>query len=126
MRSLKLTLIVSLLTLPLLFAGCKRQAQPPAPLPVEAIPAELDKAFANAKPSAKELVQFVKSGLQKKDYSASYQAVQALCAQADSTKEQQAIALRAMLSLTELLNTAAQTQADPGASEALNLYKASK
>lgn len=106
--------------------GCKREAAPPTPISAEAIPAELDKATATAKPAVKELAQQIKAALQKKDYPLAHQAVQALSYSSDATEAQRALANRALLTVTELLQTAAQTQGDQNAAEAIRVYKATK
>jgi hypothetical protein len=101
-------------------AGCDKDAGPPPPLAVEAIPAEMQKGFNNAAPEVKDTVGRLNSALQGKDYPAAYQEVQALCILPGETKEQRALSARALLTITGLLQTA-QAQGDQNAAAALKL-----
>ncbi|HEV7926844.1 MAG TPA: hypothetical protein VGR14_15905 [Verrucomicrobiae bacterium] len=105
--------------------GCGKDPGPPPPLAVEQIPAEMQKAFNNAVPEAKETVGRLISTLQSKDYPAAFQEVQALCNLPGETKEQRALAARALLSITGLLQTA-QDQGDEKAAAALRMRQISR
>jgi hypothetical protein len=105
--------------------GCGKEPGPPPPLAVEQIPAEMQKAFNNAVPEAKETVGRLISTLQSKDYPAAFQEVQALCSLPGETKEQRALAARALLTITELLQTA-QDQGDQKAAAALRMRQISR
>jgi hypothetical protein len=91
-------------------------------LAVEQIPAELDKAFRQAKQETKDLVSKINSSLQAKDYTTAYDAVQALGSVPDATTDQQVLTARAMLTIYGLLQTA-QAQGDEKATAALEHYK---
>jgi hypothetical protein len=101
-------------------AGCGKDPGPPPPLAVEQIPAEMQKAFNHAEPEARDTVGRLISALQNKDNPAAYQEVQALCSLPGETKQQRALAARALLTITGLLQ-AAQVQGDEGAAAALKL-----
>src|SRR3954454_16885282 len=102
--------LLAALTL-IIFPACHREVGPPTPLAVEQIPAELLKAYAKAKPDVLQIVNVLNSSLQSKDYTASFQAVQVLCNDPVATKEQRSVAVRAMLTINGLLQTA-QAQGD--------------
>ena len=102
--------------------ACRRESGPPPPLAAEAIPAEFDKTFKDAKPKAKELATQITASLSKSNYPAAYAQVQALCAEPEANKEQKALAARALLTITDLLQTA-QSRGDEKAAEALTIQK---
>jgi hypothetical protein len=103
-------------------SGCSREAGPPAPLAAEAIPVEFAKTFRNAAPNIKELAAEVSSSLSKSNYPAAYEQVRAICALPEATKDQKALAARALLTITTLLQ-AAQAQGDQRANEVLTIQK---
>jgi hypothetical protein len=105
--------------------GCDKEAGPPPPLAVEAIPVEMQKAFHDAQPEAKENVGRLNSALQSKDFPTAYQEVQNLCNLPGETREQRALAARALLTLTGLLQTA-QAQGDENAAAALKLRQTTR
>jgi hypothetical protein len=99
-------------------AACDKDPGPPAPLKVEAIPAEMQKVFNTAEPEAKDTVGRLTTALQSKDYPAAYLEVQALCSLRGETKEQRELSARALLTITGLLQSA-QAQGDQNAAAAL-------
>ncbi len=105
--------------------GCSHESGPPPPLAAEQLPTEFDKTFAKANPGVKELATRVSSAVQAKDYSAAHQAIQALCGAAATTKAQKVLAQRALVTITDLLNTA-QAQGDQKAAATLQDYRRSK
>ena len=109
----------------LLLAGCSKDPGPPPPLAVEQIPAELEKAFKQARQEPKDLVAKISASLQSKDYPAAYDAVQALGSVPDATKEQRSLTARAMLTIYGLLQEA-QAQGDDKAAAALRYHQMSK
>jgi hypothetical protein len=118
--------------LPLIFmlltgilTGCNRHAGPPPPLAAEQIPSEFNKIFAKASQAAKELSTGVAEMVQRKNYPAAYDAVQALMALPDLSKDQQMIAARALLTINGLLQ-AAQSQGDQKAAEVLRVQRSNR
>ena len=104
-------------------AGCNRGSSgPPPPLAVEQIPAEMQKAYSKATPEVKDAVAQLNSTLQNKDYPAAYQVVQVLCNLPVATKDQRLVSVRAMLTITGLLQ-AAQAQGDQNAAAVLSFQK---
>ena len=106
-------------------AGCSKDPGPPPPLAAEQIAPELEKVFTKAKPDTKDLVTKVTTGLQAKDYATSYDAVQALVALPDLSKDQRALCVRAMLTVYGLLQDA-QAQGDEKAAAALRYHQSTK
>ncbi|SPE62762.1 exported hypothetical protein [Verrucomicrobia bacterium] len=90
----------------LLLAGCKPANRAPEPLPAEQIPAVMQRAFAAAKPEAKQLIDQALQSLGSKDYPGAYQALQAVSAAPEVTKAQLLVSARAMLTINELLKSA--------------------
>jgi hypothetical protein len=123
-----IALVVLLLTFltSMVGVGCRKEAGPPAPLVAEQIPAEFAQGFKDAKPEVKELADKVVKALEAKDYPAAHQAVQDLTMSPAASKAQQLLATRAFLTITTLLQTAAQTQGDEKAAEALKIYQSTK
>lgn len=102
--------------------GCSRQTGPPPPLAAEQIPAQFDKGFSKAKPAVKQLSEQVVNALQAKDYPTAYSAVQSLCSAPEAKSSEKQLAVRAMLAITTLLQTA-QSQGDESASQVLQAQK---
>src|SRR4051812_45926154 len=99
--------------------GCNRSgSQPPPPLAVEQIPAEMNKAFAKAPGDVKEMVEKLNASLEAKDYVIASQTVQTLFNLPVATKDQRMVSTRAMLTINGLLQTA-QAQGDQKAAAAL-------
>src|SRR5438045_3367353 len=109
-----------LLTSLLIVTGCSRAgSQPPPPLAVEQIPAEMKKAFAKASPELKEAVTQLNTSLESKDYVAASQIIQMLFDMPVATKNQRMVTVRAMLTINGLLQTA-QAQGDQKAAAVLS------
>ena len=80
-------------------AGCSKNAsqQAPAPLPIDQLPAALEKAFTKAKPEAKDLARQVVTFLQAQDYTKAYTGLQNLLGKPNLTKEQINVTTRGSL-----------------------------
>ncbi len=106
--------------------GCNRNASaPPAPLPIEQVPAALQKAFTKAKPEDKALVDQLVATVQAQDYSKAFFQMQNLAARPGLNKEQQSVTSRGVLTLNMLLQSA-QTKGDVQATETLKTYRVNK
>src|SRR6266550_886014 len=117
---------IALLVAPLLGFGCNRSASaPPAPLPIDQVPAALQKAFGNAKPENKDLVNQVVATLQAQDFSKAFYQVQNLASMSGLNREQQSVTSRAVLTLNALLQSA-QSKGDVQAAETLKTYRVNK
>ncbi len=105
--------------------GCNRSTPPPTPLPVQEIPAALEKAFSKAKPETKDLARQVVACVQAQDYSKAFQSIQNLASQPGLTKAQANVATRATLTVNSLLQ-AAETRGDKQAAQILKVYRTDK
>ena len=101
------TALLPALLLSLFLAGCEKN-KPPQPLSVDQIPAAMNQAFAKAPAERKELVERAVSALQNKELSKALMVVEGLCAVPDLTPEQRETASRALLTLNQELQAAAQ------------------
>ena len=112
--------------LPLLLAlGCDHSSAPPAPLAVEEIPGAFEKAFAKAKPEAKDLANQIVAAVKAKDYSKAFLDLQALTALPALSKEQITVASSTLLTVNTLLQDA-QAQGDAKAAETIKVYRSTK
>ena len=106
-------------------AGCSKNTAPPPPLPVDQLPAALEKAFAKAKPDPKELANQIVASLQAQDYARAYTQLQNLLGKPGLTKEQISVTTRGSLSVNTLLQ-AAQASGDTKAAATLKAYRINK
>jgi hypothetical protein len=121
-----INLALAILLVASLGAGCNRGASaPPAPLPLDQIPAALQKAFGNANPESKNLADQIVATLQAQDYSKAFNQIQNLASTPGLNKEQQSIAARAVLTLNGVLQSA-QAKGDEKAAETLKTYRVNK
>jgi hypothetical protein len=118
---IRLILVFGLLGL----AGCSKPPTPPAPLPVEQIPTEMQAAFAKASPELKAKVNDILQALQSKDYPAAYQGVNSIYGMAGVTEAQRALGARVIMTLNGLMQ-AAQAQGDQNSGAMLDYIKKSK
>jgi hypothetical protein len=105
--------------------ACNRSASPPAPLPVEQVPAALEKAFSKAKAEPKQLAGEVAVAVQGQDYPKALLRLQALVSQSGLSKEQVSVTSRAMLTINELLQQA-QARGDANAAQTLKTIRENK
>jgi len=105
--------------------ACNQTTAPPTPLPVDQIPAALQKSFTKAKPEAKDLVSQVVSALQAQNYSKAYLDLQTLAAMSGLNKDQQSVASRAVMTANTLLQEA-QAKGETKAAETLKAYRINK
>ena len=123
MKSLTAHLLAWGLALGLLsvLAACNRSSAPPPSLTAQELPGALTTAFGKASPEAKALAEQVVARVQGQDYTRAFAAVQRLAAMPGLTREQLTLASRAMLTVSELLQSA-QSQGDAKAAQTLNRY----
>ena len=126
MNNLNIFRVLSVLLLALLSSvGCDKSSTPPPSLTAAELPAALEKAFAKAKPEAKELANQVSTALQAKDYPKAFQAVQSLGALPSLTKQQAGVISSALVTVNALLQEA-QAQGDAKAAQAIQYHRATK
>jgi len=104
----------------------KREIPPPTPLSVEEMPGALQKAFEKATGDTKEFATQVNAALGAKDYPKAYNAILTLSSRPALSKDQQSVVSRAMLTINQLLQTAAETQNDTKAAQTLKSYRVNK
>ena len=110
----------------LFVAGCSRETPPaPAGLAVEQVPLTFNQAFAEAAPEIKQVAQDVVTAVQGDDAPKAFVDLQHLNNQSTLTGPQREAALRAMVTMHERLQAAAD-KGDKKAKEALEQYGASK
>lgn len=117
--------LLILCSLLVLAGGCSKDPGPPPPLAADRISPELERVFSQGKAETKDLVTKVTTGLQSKDYATAYDAIQALIALPEATKEQRALSVRAMLTIYALLQDA-QAQGDEKAAAAVRYHQSTK
>jgi hypothetical protein len=105
--------------------GCNRQVGPPAALGVDQIPSEFERVFKSATPPAKELAQQVSTAVGTNGLLGAFSAVQDLCGTSGLSKEQNMLAIRAMLAIKARLQDQ-QNQGDESAGVALRSYQKSR
>jgi hypothetical protein len=105
--------------------GCNRSTPPPTPLPVEELPAALEKVFSKAKPEIKDLANQVVMAVQAQDYPRAFQTIQNLASRPGLTKQQVSVTSRATLTVNSLLQ-AAETKGDKRAAQTLQTYRKDK
>lgn len=113
------------LLLSALFAGCSKEAPPVTPISLEQIPAEMAKAFATAKPDAKEQSEKAVAAVQKKDYAKASATLDALAQQAGLSDVQYRTAAGAAMTIHAAL-LEAESKGDKQATETLNQRRLTK
>ena len=106
--------------------GCSKETAPPPPLTAADLPTAFNKAFATAKPDAKQLANQVVSEVQAQNYSQAFNDLQPLINRPDLTKDQMSVATRGVATMQTALQTAAQSQGDTKADETLRTYRSTK
>lgn len=114
-----------LLVVTLLAGGCGEKVEPPTPIGLEQIPAELGKAFASAKGEAKELSDLVVTAVQSKDFPKASMTLTALAQRSDLSKIQSRTVGGAAMTINAAL-LEAESKGDPQAVETLNLRRLTK
>jgi hypothetical protein len=126
MKNLCIKIIGVALLFPLLVGlGCDRSSAPPTALAVEEFPAAFEKAFSKAKPETKELAKQIVTGVQAKDYSKAFLALQSLLSDATLSKQQMSVTSGALLTVNSLLE-AAQAEGNQNAAETIKVYRSTK
>jgi hypothetical protein len=106
--------------------SCKRDIPPPTPLSAEEMPGALQKAYEKASGDTKDFATQVNAALGAKDYQKAYNAILTLSSRPGLSKDQRSVVSRAMLTINQLLQTAAENQGDAKAAQALKTYRVNK
>ncbi len=88
--------------------GCSKEAEAPQPLTLDQMPAALNQAFQKAPTERKELVERAVSAVQNKELSKALMVIEGLCAIPDLSPEQRETASRALLTVNQELQAAAE------------------
>jgi hypothetical protein len=105
--------------------SCSKSVSSPTPIPIDQLPAALEKAFAKAKPAAKDISGQVVASLQAKDFGKAYFSMQSLYGQPGLNKEQINVTTGGLLTLNNVLMEA-QAKGDAKSAEALKFYRENK
>lgn len=122
---MRIGLIGVVLLAVLLSAGCNKTSAPPTPIPIEQLPAALEKAFTKAKPELKELQAQLVTVLQAQDYSKAYFVMQDLMSKPGLNKDQLDVTSRGFMTINTLLQ-AAQAKGDAKAAEVIKFHRENK
>ena len=119
------TLALALLLTLLSAAGCYRSSEPPAPLPLEQLPAALEQAFAQAQSEPKDLANEVAASVKAQDYAKALVALKLLGGTPQLSREQASVTTRGLLTLNTLLREA-QGKGDEKAAAVLKYQRMTK
>jgi hypothetical protein len=108
----------SLLFVLLAGLGCDRASKPLPPLPLDQLPAALDKAFSKADAETKDLAGSAAASVRSQDYVKASASLQTLLGKAKLTREQTDVTARGMLTVREALESA-QAKGDAAAAQTL-------
>ncbi len=99
-------------------SGCDRASKPLPPLPLDQLPAALDKAFSKAEAETKDLAGSAAASVRSRDYVKASASLQALLGKPKLSGEQTDVTARGMLTVREALE-AAQAAGDAAAAQTL-------
>jgi hypothetical protein len=119
MTSFNLTKILfSLLLVLLATSACDRASKPLPPLPLDQLPAALEKAFSKAETEDKELAGSVATSVRSQDYVKASLSLQTLLGKPKLSREQTDVTARGMLTVRAALESA-QAKGDAAAAQTL-------
>jgi hypothetical protein len=98
--------------------GCDRASKPLPPLPLDQLPAALEKAFAKAETETKDLAGSVVASMSAQDYAKAYLSLETLLGKPNLSREQKDVTARGMITVHEALESA-QAKGDPAAAQTL-------
>lgn len=113
-----LSILLSLLFVSLAGSGCDRTSKPLPPLPLDQVPAALEKAFSKSEPDTKDLAGSVAASVRSQDYAKAYPDLQSLIGKPKLSREQSEVAARGMLAVHQALEEA-QEKGDAAAAQTL-------
>lgn len=111
-------ILFSLLLVLLATSGCDRASKPLPLLPLDQLPAALEKAFTKAEAETKDLAGSVVASVSSKDYAKAYLDLQTLLGKPNLSREQKDVTARGMITVHLALETA-QANGDAGAAQTL-------
>ena len=99
-------------------SGCDRASKPLPPLPLDQLPAALEKAFTKAEAETKDLAGSVVASVRSQDYAKAYLSLQTLLGKPNLSREQKDVTARGMITVHIALETA-QANGDAAAAQTL-------
>jgi hypothetical protein len=118
-------ILFSLLLVLLATSGCDRASKPLPPLPLDQLPAALDKAFIKAEAETKDLADSAAAAVRSQDYVKATASLQAILGKPKLSREQTDVTARGMLAVREALG-AAQANGDAAAAQTLQKLQRDK
>jgi hypothetical protein len=109
---------LSLLFVLLAGSSCDRASKPLPPLPLDQLPAALEKAFGTAAPDIKDLASSVAASVRSQDYAKAYPDLQILAGKPNLSREQADVTTRGSLTVHQALQEA-QEKGDAAAEQTL-------
>jgi hypothetical protein len=106
-------------------SSCDRASKPLPPLPLDQLPASLEKAFTKAEADTKELAGSVVASVHSQDYAKAYLSLQSLLGKPDLSREQKDVTARGMITVHNALE-AAQANGDAAAAQTLQTLQRDK
>jgi hypothetical protein len=123
MRSFNLCGIsFALLFILLAGSGCDRASKPLPPLPLDQLPAALEKAFAKAEAETKDLAGSVGAAVRSQDYAKAFLGLQTLVGRPNLSREQSDVTARGMITVHQALQEA-QEKGDAAAAQTLQFNR---
>jgi hypothetical protein len=99
-------------------SGCDRASKPLPPLPLDQLPAALEKAFTKAEPETKDLAGSVVASVRSQDYAKAYSGLQTLVSKSKLSRKQADVTARGMITVHDALESA-QANGDAAAAQTL-------
>ena len=106
-------------------SGCDRASKPLPVLPLDQLPAALEKAFIKAEAETKDLADSAAASVRSQDYVKATASLQALLGKPKLRREQTDVTARGMLTVREALE-AAQAKGDTAAAQTLQKLQRDK
>ena len=119
---MRVQILCSLLFVLLAGSSCDRASKPLPPLPLEQLPAALEKAFSKAEPDTKDLAGSVATAVRTQDYPKAYSGLQDLVGKSGLSREQTDVTTRGMLTVHDALQSA-QAKGDAAAGQTLERHR---
>ena len=126
MKAFNLTGVLSVLLF-ILLAGssCDRASKPLPVLPLDQLPAALEKAFTKAEAETKELAGSVVASVRSQDYAKASLSLQSLLGKPNLSREQKDVTARGIITVHDALE-AAQANGDAAAAQTLQKLQRDK
>ena len=112
------SILFSLLFVLLAGSSCDRASKPLPPLPLDQLPAALEKAFSKAEQDTKDLAGSVAASVRSQDYAKAYLDLQNLAGKSNLSREQADVTTRGALTVHQALQEA-QEKGDAAAAQTL-------